>query len=418
MLRISKGQSVPISQPEQSIGVVIVAAGRGERAGDPSTGPKQYRDLAGKPVIRRTVDAFRAWNRACPIVIVRHADDADLLARAIGETDANIHETLGGITRQASVLNGLRHLAATDQAPSHVLIHDAARPLVSVALLERIEVTLAGEPDVGVLPALPISETIKETDTEGSVIRTVPRTGLYRAQTPQAFPLAAIIDAHVGAAGKDDTEFTDDASVFEWAQRPVRVIEGDNSNIKLTYPQDFKDATRMLDKAKATVPDVRVGHGYDTHQLVAGDGIVLCGVKIEHPFRLSGHSDADVGLHALTDALLATVASGDIGSHFPPSDPQWKGANSDIFLRHAAELVRAAGGTITHCDVTLVCEAPKIGPHRDAMRAAVAGIMDIDVARVSVKATTNERIGFVGRGEGIVALATATAVFASDGVGS
>jgi 2-C-methyl-D-erythritol 4-phosphate cytidylyltransferase/2-C-methyl-D-erythritol 2,4-cyclodiphosphate synthase len=341
-------------------------------------------------------------------VIVRHADDRDLLDAALGDRDANTHETVGGATRQASVFEGLRYLSTLSAPPAHVLIHDAARPFVSYDLLERLAASLRSDPELGVIPAIPIAETIKAANESALIDRTVPRDGLYRAQTPQGFPFSAILEVHENAATATDVEFTDDASLYEWARLPVRIVRGDSHNVKLTYTQDFEDAEVMLNGAAMKTPDVRVGHGYDTHQLVRGHGITLCGVTIPHDRKLSGHSDADVGLHALTDALLATTGAGDIGSHFPPSDPQWKGASSDRFLRHAADLVRASGGTITHCDVTLVCEEPKIGPHRNAMKEAIAGILDLDAARISVKATTNERIGFIGRQEGMAALATAT----------
>lgn len=397
-------------QPMSDFAAVIVAAGRGERAG--GDGPKQYRPLAGIPVIARTLKAFRSWQENCTVLIVRHADDGDLLADALGEDLANVTVVTGGPTRQESVRRGLRALAALENPPAHVLIHDAARPFVSADLLGSIAKTLAADPQTGVIPGLPVSETLKAARADGVIERTVPRDGLYRAQTPQAFALETILAVHDRAADEHDFEFTDDASLFEWASLPVRVIPGEARNVKLTFPDDFTEAELMLkNEAGATLPDVRVGHGYDTHQLVAGESVILCGVEIAHDRRLSGHSDADVGFHALTDALLATIGAGDIGSHFPPSDPQWKGVSSDRFLDHAAKLVREAGGRITHCDVTIVCEAPKIGPHRDTMRQAIARVVGIGVERVSVKATTNEKIGFVGRQEGIVALATATAVF-------
>jgi len=397
--------------PAQRHGIVIVAAGRGERAAGPGNGPKQYRLLGGVPLIARTIDAFRVWNPDCRVIIVRHADDEDLLKLAISGRDEHVSVVTGGATRQASVLCGLEALAALDCAPRFALIHDAARPFVPVAMLDAIAEMLEGNPEGGVLPALPVAETLKSAGADGQVVATVPRAGLYRAQTPQAFPLSGILDVHRRAAAECDTEFTDDAALYEWAGLPVRLVAGDNRNIKLTWPQDFEDAERMLNTDREpALPDIRVGHGYDTHQLVAGDRIILCGIEIPHDRKLSGHSDADVGFHALTDALLATIGAGDIGSHFPPNDPQWKGAASHRFLSHAANLVRDAGGRITHCDVTLLCEAPKIGPHRETMRQAIADTVGIDVSRASVKATTNERIGFIGREEGIVALATATVV--------
>jgi 2-C-methyl-D-erythritol 4-phosphate cytidylyltransferase / 2-C-methyl-D-erythritol 2,4-cyclodiphosphate synthase len=400
-----------------TIGVVIVAAGRGERAGS-GGGLKQYRQLAGEAVVARTVRAFRQWNPDCPIVVVRHADDEALLADALGKDYSSVIVATGGDTRQDSVHKGLNSLQKLQIAPSHVFIHDAARPFVSVDLMHKLAAVLEEIPEIGAIPALPISETIKAADAKGFIGKTVPRTGLFRAQTPQGFPLETILSVHQRAALESDAAFTDDASLFEWAGLPVRIVEGDSKNTKLTYSQDFEEAERMLEaEGNKPLPDVRVGHGYDTHQLAAGDHVILCGIEIPHDRSLSGHSDADVGFHALTDALLATIGAGDIGDHFPPSDPQWKGAASDQFLRHAATLVCEGGGTITHCDVTLLCEAPKIGPHKSKMREAIAGVAGIDITRVSVKATTNERIGFVGRQEGIVALATATVVFQTKGNG-
>ncbi|QKV18177.1 bifunctional 2-C-methyl-D-erythritol 4-phosphate cytidylyltransferase/2-C-methyl-D-erythritol 2,4-cyclodiphosphate synthase [Oricola thermophila] len=401
-------------QLKPDFAVAIVAAGRGERAG--GDGPKQYRSLAGIPVIARTVQAFRDWQPDCRIVVVRHNDDEALLANALGDQLATVTAVPGGPSRQASVLCGLRALAESGRPPAHVLVHDAARPFVSPGLLDRMMAAITDDPEAGVIPGLPVTETLKKVGNGRLIDQTVPRNNLYRAQTPQAFPFARILELHERAASETEFEFTDDASLYEWAMMPVHVIEGDTRNLKLTYPDDFAEAERMLtSEPRDAIPDIRVGHGYDTHQLIAGDSVILCGVEIPHDRSLSGHSDADVGLHALTDALLATIGAGDIGSHFPPSDPQWKGASSDIFLDHAAALVRNAGGRITHCDVTIVCEAPRIGPHRDAMRKAVADTIGIDVGRVSVKATTNEKIGFVGRQEGIVALATATAVFPTQG---
>jgi len=403
-------------QTGQRYGVVIVAAGRGERAAGAGNGPKQYRRLGAKSVIARTLAAFREWNPECPVVIVRHADDEALLREALSGDLDGITVVTGGTTRQASVLRGLEALAAMKRAPQFALIHDAARPFITSAVLDKIADSLADDPESGVVPALAVSETLKATDDTGRIRATVPRSGLYRAQTPQAFPLPSILDVHRQAAETAAEAFTDDAALYEWANLPVRVVAGDSRNIKLTWPQDFEEAERMLkDETAPVLPDVRVGHGYDTHQLVHGDRIILCGVEIAHDRMLSGHSDADVGFHALTDALLATIGAGDIGSHFPPSDPQWKGQASHVFLKHAATLVQDAGGRVTHCDVTLLCERPKIGPHRETMRKSIADVIGIGVNRVSVKATTNEKIGFIGREEGIVALATATAVFPMEG---
>ena len=385
-----------------SCAVVIVAAGRGERAGL-TEGPKQYRDIAGKKVLTRTIAAFQAHQQVQDIVVVIHADDHDMYSSATINGTKLMPPVTGGATRQDSVFAGLE--ALREKAPNIVLIHDAARPFVDQNTISRVIEGLSSAD--GSLPSLPVSDTMKRDDGMGNVGETVSRDGLHIAQTPQGFQFSTILDAHEAAQKDNRHDFTDDSALAEWAGITVKLVEGSPSNNKLTTQTDIKEAER---KMAMSIPDVRTGHGYDVHQLVDGSQIRLCGVDIAHKMKLSGHSDADVGLHALTDALLATIADGDIGSHFPPSDPQWKGADSDQFLAHACNLVRQAGGVITHCDVTLVCEEPKIGPHRDAMRRAISLIIDVDIKRVSVKATTNERIGFIGREEGIAALATATVV--------
>lgn len=389
------------------IGIVIVAAGRGERAGSASEGPKQYRLIGGKPVIRHTLRHFLTWHRSGPIVVVIHRDDEALFAKAMEDLpdSERIRTTFGGATRQQSVLAGLRALA--EDEVSHVMIHDAARPFVDHALLERIALAF-DEGEMAVLPAMAVTDTLKRADACGNVAETVSRASLYAAQTPQSFALTAIRDAHDKAVALGRDDFTDDASIAEWAGLTVRLVEGSVDNTKLTIKRDITMADEKLTPA---LPDVRTGNGYDVHQLVPGDGVTLCGVFIAHDQRLSGHSDADVALHALTDALLATCGAGDIGDHFPPSDPQWKGAASRIFLAHAAEIVRARGGVITNADISLIAEVPKIAPHRDAMRQNMAEILDISLDRCSVKATTNEKIGFIGRKEGIAAIATATVVY-------
>lgn len=401
-------------QEGYTVGIVIPAAGRGTRAGQGCQ--KAYRRIEGDTVLNRTLKLFRSWNENCPIVIVHHADDEALLEASI-DRDSRIYSTVGGAERGASVLEGLRFLSTVDSAPSHVFIHDAARPFASYDLLDTVWNTVLREPSVGVIPAIAVADTLKKTDSTGLITATVPREGLHRAQTPQAFELKAILAAHEKAS-TSGLSYTDDASLFEETGLPVRVVPGESNNIKLTYMEDFIEAKRILQgqspsKVHTSVPDVRVGHGYDTHRLVPGEEITLCGVKIPHKATLLGHSDADVGLHALTNAFLGTIASDDIGSHFSDKDPRWKGASSDKFLRHAAKLVADAGGIITHCDVSFVCEKPRISTHRDVMRDSVAGIVGLDRSRVSVKAGTNERNGFVGREEGIVAFATATAVFPS-----
>lgn len=396
----------PKGKPER-IGVVIVAAGRGERAGSSVEGPKQYRRIGGKPVIAHTLDQFAIWGGASEIVCVIHADDGDYFKASLAATThkPTVTTVFGGATRQQSVLAGLN--AMVDRGITHVMIHDAVRPFFDSALLDRIVSTLA-EGAVAVLPATPVTDTLKR-GVEGVVSETVSRTGLYAAQTPQSFAFGPILEAHRQAAASDRSDFTDDASIAEWAGVPVTLSEGSVENVKLTVRRDIEMADEKL--SHIGLPDVRTGNGYDVHQLEPGDGVTLCGIFIPHDQRLKGHSDADVALHALTDALLATKGLGDIGDHFPPSDPQWKGAPSRIFLEHAARLVREHGGTIMNADVSLIAEAPKIGPHRQAMRDKLAEILGITVDRCSVKATTNETIGFVGRREGIAAIATATVVY-------
>lgn len=392
---------------DRPFAAIIVAAGRGARAGRSAHGSKQFHPVGGKAVIARTVEAFLAHGAIGPVVVVHHADDVEAMREALGKASGRVMFCEGGADRQISVLNGLRCLATTEPAPEFVLIHDGARPFADAALIDRV--MGAVRDDCGALPALAVSDTLKRTNDAGMVHETVERAGLYGAQTPQGFPFAAILDAHEKAAASGRTDFTDDASIAEWTGLPVRLVEGDAANVKLTWARDIAMADRLL--SETALPDVRTGSGYDVHALGPGDHVTLCGVRIAHDHALVGHSDADVALHALTDALLATCGAGDIGDHFPPSDPQWKGASSDRFLAFAASLVRERGGRVTLADVTLIAEAPKIGPHREAMRARLAEILDIDVSRCSVKATTNEKIGFVGRREGIASIATATVVF-------
>ena len=391
------------------IGTVIVAAGRGERAGTPEEGPKQYRRIGEEPVIRHTLRRFLTWRQTGPIVVVIHPDDQTLFAEACENLNeaGRILTTFGGATRQQSVLEGLRCLSQTDA--THVMIHDAARPFIGHDLLERIAADLESGA-AAVLPALPVTDTLKRVGQDATVEATVSRTGLWAAQTPQSFALPAILGAHERAASSKRHDFTDDASIAEWAGIPVRLVEGSPDNVKLTLRRDITMADEKLSRHPA-LPDVRTGNGYDVHQLVDGDGVTLCGVFMPHDQKLSGHSDADVALHALTDALLATCGAGDIGDHFPPSDPQWKGAASRIFLAHAAEIVRQHGGIITNADVSIIAEAPRVGPHREAMRQNLSEILGITIDRCSIKATTNEKIGFIGRKEGIAAIATATVVY-------
>ena len=309
---------------------------------------------------------------------------------------------IGGASRQLSVANGLEALAGTQAPPEIVLIHDAARPFADAALIAR---AIDAARNFGAAaPGVPLADTIKEIDADGTVVATPPRASLRAVQTPQAFGFDLILNAH-RAAASHALEFTDDAMIAEYAGQSVHIFEGDPRNIKLTTAEDFVRVASLL---LNDLPDVRTGQGYDVHAFSEGDKVWLGGVAIPHGQGLAGHSDADVLSHAITDAILGAIASGDIGAHFPPSDPQWKGAASSIFLAHAAKLVRERGGMIAHVDATIVCEAPKIGPHRDAIRASLAKIMGVETDRVAVKATTTEKLGFTGRREGVAALAVVT----------
>nr|WP_245195775.1 bifunctional 2-C-methyl-D-erythritol 4-phosphate cytidylyltransferase/2-C-methyl-D-erythritol 2,4-cyclodiphosphate synthase [Aureimonas populi] len=389
--------------------LILVAGGRGERAGDPASGPKQYRLLAGKAVIWHSLRAVLSMPEIATVVVVIHPEDKALFQAACGEFEGQVRLALGESTRQGSVLAGLR--ALRENPPSVVLIHDAVRPFAGPSLIRRVA-TSVGQ-DTASLPAIPVADTLKRAAADGTVGETVSRAGLYAAQTPQGFPFGPILAAHEAAFSAGRFDFTDDAALAEWAGLTVRLVEGSPDNVKLTLAADIAAANLRLRKASAML-DPRTGNGYDVHRLVPGDHVTLCGVRIEHDQRLDGHSDADVGLHALTDALLATCGAGDIGDHFPPSDPQWRGASSDRFVHHAARLVGEHGGRIANADITLICEAPKIAGHRLAMREAIARMLGISLDRVSVKATTNETIGFVGRREGIAAIATATVLYGMD----
>jgi 2-C-methyl-D-erythritol 4-phosphate cytidylyltransferase/2-C-methyl-D-erythritol 2,4-cyclodiphosphate synthase len=376
---------------------LIVAAGRGVRAERP--GPKQYESLAGKTVLARTVEAFTCHSLVDAVLVVIHRDDESLYRKTVTDHEKLLPPVFGGETRQTSALAGLERLAQTPPTPDQVLIHDGVRPFVCDDLITAVCSGIG--PSAGAIPVLAISETVKRTDA-GRVIETVPRVGLHLAQTPQGFSFTAILDAHRAAA--DQTDLTDDEAVAARAGLAARTVCGDRRNIKLTSPDDFRYAEAMAAQSMETW----TGQGFDVHALVPGDHVILGGVKIPHTRGLKGHSDADAALHALTDALYGALGEGDIGHHFPPSDPKWHGADSAIFLREAVARLKARGGRINNLDVTVICEAPKIGPHRDAMRQAIATIADIDLRRVSVKATTSERLGFAGRGEGVAALATAT----------
>jgi 2-C-methyl-D-erythritol 4-phosphate cytidylyltransferase/2-C-methyl-D-erythritol 2,4-cyclodiphosphate synthase len=381
---------------------LIVAAGRGARAGNGL--PKQYQRVGGQSVLRRTIDRFLSHRQIGPVAVVIGADDAAHYSTLAPQHDRLLPPITGGPTRQDSVRLGLAALGA--DPPAWVLIHDGARPFASATLISRV-VEALGAADA-VLPALPVSNTLKAVGPDGLVKATMPREGLYEAETPQGFRFAAIREAHEKAAAQN-LRFTDDCGIAEWAGIPVRVVAGEPANVKLTTAEDIAAADRRLTmEAALRLADIRVGTGYDVHAFGPGDRLFLGGIEIRHDRALVGHSDADVALHALTDAILGALAEGDIGAHFPPSDPRWRGASSDRFLADAVARVAAHGGIIAHLDLAIIAEAPRIAPYRDAMRQRIAAICGIDTGRVAVKATTNEGLGFIGRGEGIAAMATAT----------
>ncbi len=380
------------------VAAVVVAAGRGTRAGGDR--PKQFRQIGDETMLRRTLSMLIDAPNVALVQPVIRPDDRELFEHAASALDV-LPPAFGGATRQASVRAGLEALAP--RQPDLVLVHDAARPFATPALIARA--IAAAERTGAAVPALPVTDTIKAVDDGGFVAQTLERSRLRAIQTPQGFAFAALLAAHRKAAAQGRDDFTDDAALAEWAGMKVSVFEGEPANIKITSAEDFIRAEQMH---FAHLADVRTGTGIDVHAFAPGDHVTLGGVRIAHSRSLSGHSDADVVLHAATDALLGALADGDIGAHFPPSDPQWKGASSDRFLKFAVERVKARRGRIAHIDITVVCEAPKIGPHRDAMRAKIAEIAGISLDRVAVKATTSEKLGFTGRGEGIAAYATAT----------
>ncbi|MEO3417350.1 bifunctional 2-C-methyl-D-erythritol 4-phosphate cytidylyltransferase/2-C-methyl-D-erythritol 2,4-cyclodiphosphate synthase [Roseovarius sp. CAU 1744] len=371
---------------------IIVAAGRGTRAGGDL--PKQWQMLAGRRVVDHTLDAFRAAPGIGRIVLVLHPED---IARFAPADDVTV--VIGGDTRAQSVRNGLEALTAHD--PATVLIHDAARPCVKPAHIARIASAVSDGTARAAAPALAVTDALWQGQ-DGCVAGTQDRTGLYRAQTPQAFSFRDILLAHRAHQG----DAADDVEVARAAGIDVMIVGGDEDNLKITGPEDFARAENI----KRDQMDIRTGSGYDVHRFGSGDHIMLCGVKIPHERGLQGHSDADVGMHALTDAIYGALAEGDIGRHFPPSDPQWKGAESHIFLSHAVRLAGDNRFEINNMDVTLICEQPKIGPHADSMRRALSAITGVALERISVKATTSERLGFTGRGEGIAAQAVVTLV--------
>jgi 2-C-methyl-D-erythritol 4-phosphate cytidylyltransferase/2-C-methyl-D-erythritol 2,4-cyclodiphosphate synthase len=371
---------------------LVVAAGRGRRFGGDL--PKQYLDLAGRPVLRHTMAALAANPEIDAVRAVIHPDDRQLYDLAAGGLGL-LEPVHGGDTRQDSVRFGIESLADLD--PSVILIHDGARPFVDAGTIGRVIGALETHP--GAVPAIPVADTLKR-GADGLVSTTVDRSGLYRAQTPQGFRYGDILAAHRAVIGE---ELTDDAAVAERAGLAVALVAGSEDNVKITTVADLDRARRLFEGPG----EVRTGSGYDVHRFTDGDGVWLCGVRVPHTEALLGHSDADVALHALTDAVLGAVAAGDIGHHFPPSDVRWKGAPSDQFLAHAAGLVAALGGHIVNVDVTIICERPKVGPHRAAMAARLAGILRVRQDRVAVKATTTEGLGFTGRREGIAAQAVA-----------
>jgi 2-C-methyl-D-erythritol 4-phosphate cytidylyltransferase / 2-C-methyl-D-erythritol 2,4-cyclodiphosphate synthase len=377
---------------------IIVAAGRGLRAG--SGGPKQYRSIGGRTVISRAMEPFCSHPQIFAVQPVLNPDDTAMFNQAVSGMRYQ-PPVSGGATRQASVHAGLEALAG--QSPDVVLIHDAARPFVTAALIARA--VDAADPTGAAVPAIPVTDTIKLIGSAGHVEATPERARLRIAQTPQAFRFDVILAAHRRAARDGRSDFTDDAALAEWAGLTVATFEGDPANMKLTTPEDF---VREEARLGAMLGDVRTGTGYDVHAFGDGDHLMICGLLVPHHRGFLAHSDGDVGLHALVDAILGALADGDIGSHFPPSDPQWKGAASDKFLKYAVDRVAARGGRIANLEVTLICERPKIGPHRDAMRARIAEITGLTLSRVAVKATTSERLGFTGREEGIAATASAT----------
>lgn len=396
-----------------TIAALIVAAGRGSRAG--GSVPKQYARLAGDTVLARSLRAFADVEAVGSLQVVVHPADIALYEASVPSRLRGLRPPVaGGATRQASVLAGLEALAAAP--PKFVLIHDAARPFVPPQTIRDVIAALDRHPSA--CAAVPVADTLKRRSENGTVSGTIDRKDLWAAQTPQGFHFQAILDAHRRADEKGLDEFTDDAAVAEWAGLEVALVPSQASNFKITTPEDLARAAQLLDEARQASGKVggmepRIGNGFDVHRLIAGSSIWLCGIEIPHAQRLDGHSDADVGLHALTDAILGALGDGDIGEHFPPSEDRWKGVASSIFLADAARRVTERGGRIVNVDVTLLCEAPRIGPYRDAMRNAIAAILALDVSRVGVKATTTEGLGFTGRSEGIAAMASASLLLPS-----
>ncbi|WP_240233728.1 bifunctional 2-C-methyl-D-erythritol 4-phosphate cytidylyltransferase/2-C-methyl-D-erythritol 2,4-cyclodiphosphate synthase [Devosia lacusdianchii] len=387
---------------QKSIAVIVVAAGKGERASAAgSSDPKQYRMVGGVPVLTRTIQAFLDIPYIERVLPVIHPDHADRYAALGLGDDRLMPPVVGGASRQASVLEGLKALAPL--RPDLVLIQDAARPFAAPDVIGDVVVVL--EQYDGALPGLPVTDTIKRTLDGRHVAATEDRSQLVAAQTPQGFRFGQIFSAHMRAS-TIRRQFTDDAEIAEWAGLRVAMVMGDPSNIKITHPEDFARAERIIHGDQ--IMETRVGTGFDVHQFEPGDAVWLGGVRIPHRAKLKGHSDADVALHALTDAILGAIGEGDIGVHFPPSDMQWRGVASTVFLKHAGDLVAKARGRIVNLDVTIVCEAPRIAQHVPAMRGVIAETLGIAASRIAIKATTSETLGFTGREEGIVAMASAS----------
>ena len=392
-------------QTRGSNAALIVAGGSGVRAGLAQGRPKQYCSIGGEAVLRRTICAFLEHARIDHVIVALRAGDEALYEEALAGLSSPklLRPVPGGATRQLSVAAGLEALAAV--SPDAVLIHDAARPFIGA---DCISGTIAAlELFDGAIAAAPVTDTLKRGEG-GAIAGTVSREGLWRAQTPQTFHYKRILEAHRAAVEAGRTDFTDDAVIAEWAGLSVGLVENTSENMKITTAGDLAMADMIASRGAA---DVRCGTGFDVHAFGEGDHVTLCGIEVPHSHGFKAHSDGDAALHALTDALLGTIGAGDIGDHFPPTDPQWRGAEFGIFLTHALKLVTARGGRVTNADITIVCERPKIGPHREAMCVKVAGLLGVERERVSVKATTSEGLGFTGRQEGISALATATVVF-------
>ncbi len=396
--------------------IIILASGKGIRAG--GNVPKQYRAIAGKSVLEFSLKTAIEHADIERVLLVVNVEDKDLWQPIIDKYKNKIQIIYGGVTRQISVANALKTLAEIGAAESTItLVHDAARPFISHALISRA--IGSAKIHAASIPVLPVIDTIKQVDEQGIVITTLSRNDLRNVQTPQAFEFGILLKAHRAAKTAksqeftDSINFTDDASIVEWAGHKVHSFEGEQSAFKITTESDFQYAGYYILNQKKYA--TRVATGYDVHAFGEGDHVWLGGLKIPHNRSLIGHSDADPVLHALTDAILGTIGQGDIGSHFPPSDPQWRGAESHIFLKHAVDLLKACNGRLIHLDTTIVCETPKIGIYREAMRETIAQICQVALNRVSVKATTSERLGFTGRGEGIAAFATVTVELPDEG---